>query len=234
MLKSILKITNAGKKVQIPRNGHLMKESLALLYAKMKQKTQEDDLMHKLQMIKKALIAEDGGVKSNKEGKETLATKLSHIDTSSVIRKLEKIVNKPRKVEKQGTRRTEIGNIAIRDDEILKSKPENSSADDSDSIDDDQYPEGMSSLKVTSNAEQNNVDEDDLMNSSADIDTTDPADDVSDSVEDSSNEYPANEGQISATGSEMEFLESNRTADEQSKAILTGQAEEAPWEQVLQ
>lgn len=40
-----------------------MKESLAMLYSKMKHKTRADDLMHKLQLIKKAQVA--NGAKRN-------------------------------------------------------------------------------------------------------------------------------------------------------------------------
>ncbi|PFX15298.1 Arylsulfatase J [Stylophora pistillata] len=213
MLKSILNITNTGKKVQIPRNRHLMKESLALLYAKMIQKTKEDDLMHKLQMIKKEIIAKIGGVRSKKGEKETLAAKVSPIDKSSVIRKLEITANKPGNVEKQGKRRTELGNIATRDDEIVKSEFDISTTEDRDLRDNDQNLEGMSSLKATSNTKQNNVEEDDLMDN-ADIDTNDPADGGSDLEEDSSHEHPTIESQTSAKESEMDFQESHRIVDE--------------------
>lgn len=64
MLKGILHQANKGKKGLIPKKFNvLMKESLAMLYSKMKHKTRADNLMHKLQLIKKAQVA--NGAKRN-------------------------------------------------------------------------------------------------------------------------------------------------------------------------
>ena len=64
MLKGILHQANKGKKGLIPKKFNvLMKESLAMLYSKMKHKTRADDLIHKLQLIKKAQVA--NGAKRN-------------------------------------------------------------------------------------------------------------------------------------------------------------------------
>lgn len=58
MLKNILHLTSSGKKGHIPQlKSPLTKESLAMLYAKMKEKTKIDKLTHKLQMIKKGRVA---------------------------------------------------------------------------------------------------------------------------------------------------------------------------------
>ena len=210
MLKKILKIANEGKKGQIPRNSNLMKESLAMLYAKMKQKTKIDDLMHKLQMIKKGRVAKTKGVKSGKSDKETLASKLSHINTPTVPKKSEKLMNKKHhKIDKPGIRRTEIENVAIRDDSVLNNGFENSLNKDNNSSNEDQNMEEISSLKENSDVKHDNDSErDDLMfgnSGSPDTNTDDQEESESDSEKNSSNQPPSITGQTSGEGSEMEF-----------------------------
>ena len=64
MLKGILHQANKGKKGLIPKKFNaIMKESLSMLYGKMKHKTRADDLMHKLELIKKVQVA--NGAKRN-------------------------------------------------------------------------------------------------------------------------------------------------------------------------
>lgn len=67
MLNNILHLTNNGKKGHVPQlKSPLTKESLAMLYAKMKEKTKIDKLMHKLQMIKKGRVAKGKRHRSTK------------------------------------------------------------------------------------------------------------------------------------------------------------------------
>lgn len=178
MLETILEMANKGKKGQIPRNSRLMKESLAMLFAKMKQKTKVDDLMHKLQMIKKNQVTKRKGRKghtSEESVKErTRASTLSRVNSSSDLNKSKKVADKTHhSVNKIGTRRTEIENVAIKDDSSLKNGYgfEVPLEKNSNWNEEDQNMEEISSLVKSSGAKedrQNDIESDDLMEDNSD------------------------------------------------------------------
>lgn len=194
----LITMVNGGKKGQIPQNSRLMKESLAMLYAKMKQKTKVDDLMHKLQMIKKGRVAKGKGHKSEKSAKETLKPK-----------KLRD--KKHHKVDQRGTRRTEIENVAIKDESSLKNRvDENSLEKSSNSREENQNMEELSSLDENSGDEevkQHDIEADDLL--------ADTRGNDGNSEEESSIQTVADTGgQMSGEGSGMEFQESGDVSDD--------------------
>ena len=178
MLEKILEMANEGKKGQIPRNSRLMKESLAMLYAKMKQKTKVDDLMHKLQMIKKNQVTTSKGRKGHKSEKgakeSTPASTLRRINSLSDLNKSETVADKTHhNVDKIGTRRTQIDNVAIKDDNSSENGFETPLEKNSNSREEDQNMEEISSLVKSSNVKktrQNDIDSDDLMADNSDND----------------------------------------------------------------
>lgn len=180
MLETILEMANKGKKGQIPRNSRLMKESLAMLYAKMKQKTKVDDLMHKLQMIKKNQVTKRKGRKGHKSEKNvkerSRASTLSRDNSSSDLNKSKKVGDKRHhNVDKKGTRRTEIENVAIKDDSSVKNGYgfEDPLEKNSNWSEEDQNMEEISSLVKNAGAKevkQNDIESDDLMEDNSDND----------------------------------------------------------------
>lgn len=87
MLKGILHQANKGKKGLIPKKFNvLMKESLAMLYSKMKHKARADDLMHKLQMIKKAQVA-NGAKRNDIENVATSENFSENVDEDALEKK---------------------------------------------------------------------------------------------------------------------------------------------------
>ena len=178
MLEKILEMANEGKKGNIPRNSRLMKESLAMLYAKMKQKTKVDDLMHKLQMIKKGRVAKKRGRKGRKSGKrdkESIrTTTLDHINSLPKSKKSKKVMDKTNNVDKVGTRRTKIEDVA-EDDTSSKNEYgfKGLLEKNSNSREEDQNMEEISSLVKSSGAKdirQNDTESDDLMADSTEND----------------------------------------------------------------
>ena len=107
MLKDILHLAKTRKKGHIPKGNSLPKrESLAMLYDKMKEKTKVDKLMHKLQMIKKGRVAKRKGQRSKKHDSNAQAHRSSY--AYSKLRH-----NKGRKDYKNGTKRTRVQNFMV-------------------------------------------------------------------------------------------------------------------------
>ncbi|XP_068709022.1 arylsulfatase I-like [Montipora foliosa] len=107
MLKDILHLAKTRKKGHIPKGNSLPKrESLAMLYDKMKEKTKVDKLMHKLQMIKKGRAAKRKGLRSKKHDSNAKAHRSSY--AYSKLRH-----NKGRKDYKNGTKRTRVQNFMV-------------------------------------------------------------------------------------------------------------------------
>ena len=121
MLKNILHLTNNGKKGHVPQlKSPLTKESLAMLYAKMKEKTKIDKLMHKLQMIKKGRVA---------KGKRHRSTK--HFPKGKLDSSLYKTSKwkgtKNWKVKQSDAKRTQVESLAVDEDDKYNNLMENSS-----------------------------------------------------------------------------------------------------------
>ena len=223
MLENILRITKKGKKGQIPRNGKLMKESLAMLYAKMKKKTKVDDLMHKLQMIKKGRVAKRKGHKPVKLVKEqTRSSTLTQMNSSLESRKPKKMMTKNRKtIDKTGTRRTEIENVPIRDDTSLNNGADNALEMRSSPREDDQDMEEELSLDTSSGSEQveqNDLENGELMTGKSENDRntdTQIEDEYDSEVESSGQSAVTNSrNQTSGEKSEMEFQASDSISDD--------------------
>lgn len=221
MLEKLLQMTNEGKKGQIPRNSRLMKESLAMLYAKMKQKTKVDDLMHKLQMIKKGRVAKRKGHKPMKRVKErTRSSALPQMNSSLESSKPKKLLNKKhQKVDKIGTRRTEIENVAIKDDNSLTNEFDNTLEMNSNLREVDQDMDEFSFLDASSGFEevkQNDIEDGELMtdNSENDRNTDTQIEDEYNSEEESSGQSADTTDQTSEEKSDMEFQDSNDISDD--------------------
>jgi len=221
MLEKILRMTKEGKKGQIPRNGKLMKESLAMLYAKMKQKTKVDDLMHKLQMIKKGQVAKRKGHKPVKLVKEqTRSSELTQKNSSLESSKPKKLMNKNHQtVDKTGTRRTEIENIPIMDDNSIKNGADNTLEMPHNSREDDQDMEEDLSLETSSGfqeVDQNDIENGELMadNSENDRNSYTQREDEYDSELESSAQSAETNDQTSREKFEMEFQDNNGISDD--------------------
>ncbi|XP_015768460.1 PREDICTED: arylsulfatase I-like [Acropora digitifera] len=121
MLKNILHLTNNGRKGHVPQlKSPLTKESLAMLYAKMKEKTKIDKLMHKLQMIKKGRVAK------GKRHRSTKHFSKGKID-SSLYRSSKWKGTKNRKVEQSDAKRTQVESLAVDEDDNYNNLMESSS-----------------------------------------------------------------------------------------------------------
>ena len=221
MLENILRMTKKGKKGQIPRNSKLMKESLAMLYAKMKKKTKVDDLMHKLQMIKKGRVAKRKGHKPVKLVKEqTRSSTLTQMNSSLKSHKPKKLITKNHQtIDKTGTRRTEIENVPIRDDTSLNNGADNIMR--SNPREDDQDMEEALSLDTSSGSEQveqNDPENGELMadNSENDRNRVTRIEDEYDSEVESSGQSAVTNSlhQTSGRKSEMEFEGSDSISDD--------------------
>ena len=215
MLEKILRMTKEGKKGQIPRNSRLMKESLAMLYAKMKQKTKVDDLMHKLQMIKKGRVAKRKDHKSLKHVKEqSRSSALTQINSSLESSKSKKLPNKNlQKVDKTGTRRTVIENVP---DNSINNDVDNTLEMSSNSREEDQDMEGEPSLDKSTGFEEvkqnDDIDGGDLMadNNEDDANADTQIENEYDSEEESSGQSPETNYETSGENSEMEFSDGIR------------------------
>ena len=223
MLEKILRMTTEGKKGQIPRNSKLMKESLAMLYTKMKQKTKVDDLMHKLQMIKKGRVAKRKGHKPVKHVKEqTRSSTLTQMNSSLETRKPKKLTNKNHQtVDNTGTRRTEIENVPIRDDNSVNNGADNALKMRNNPREDDQDMEEAPSLNNSSGSEQveqNDLENGDLMadNNENERNTDAQKGDEYDSEVESSGQSAATNphDQTSGEKSQMEFQGSDSISDD--------------------
>ncbi|XP_020614372.1 AP2/ERF domain-containing protein PFD0985w-like [Orbicella faveolata] len=221
MLEKILQKTKEGKKGQIPRNSRLMKESLAMLYAKMRQKTKVDDLMHKLQMIKKGRVArrkEHTPVKLVKE--QTRSSALTKMNSSLESSKLKKFMNKNQQtVDKTGTRRTEIEKVHITDDNSINNGVDNPLEMRSNSRDEDQDMDEAPPLDTSSGFEevdQNDLENGELMadNSENDRNSYAQIEDEYDSEVESSGQSTETNDQTSGGKSEMEFQDSDGISDD--------------------
>ena len=221
MLEKILQKTKEGKKGQIPRNRRLMKESLAMLYAKMRQKTKVDDLMHKLQMIKKGRVArrkEHTPVKLVKE--QTRSSALTKMNSSLESSKLKKFMNKNQQtVDKTGTRRTEIEKVHITDDNSINNGVDNPLEMRSNSRDEDQDMDEAPPLDTSSGFEevdQNDLENGELMadNSENDRNSYAQIEDEYDSDVESSGQSTETNDQTSGGKSEMEFQDSDGISDD--------------------
>lgn len=217
MLEKILRMTKEGKKGQIPRNSRLMKESLAMLYAKMKQKTKVDDLMHKLQMIKKGRVAKRKDHKPLKHvKKQSLSSALTQINSSLESSKSKKLPNKKlQKVDNTGTRRTVIENVP---DNSINNDVDNTLEMSSKSTDleEDQDMEGVPSLDTSPGFEEvkqnDDIDGGDLIadNNEDDANTDTQIENEYDSEEESSGQSPETNYETSGENSEMEFSDGIR------------------------
>ena len=215
MLEKILRMTKEGKKGQIPRNSRLMKESLAMLYAKMKQKTKVDDLMHKLQMIKKGRVAMRKDHKSLKHVKEqSRSSTLTQINSSLESSESKKLPNKNlQKVDKTGTRRTVIENVP---DNSINNDVDNTLEMSSNSREEDQDMEVEPSLDESTGFEEvkqnDDIDGGDLMadNNEDDANTDTQIENEYDSEEESSGQSPETNYETSGENSEMEFSDGIR------------------------
>ena len=218
MLEKILRMTKEGKKGQIPRNSRLMKESLAMLYAKMKQKTKVDDLMHKLQMIKKGRVEKKKDHKPLKHVKElSLSRALTQINSSLESSKSKKLPNKKlQKADKTGTRRTVIENVPVNDDNSINNDVDNTLEMRSNSRDEDQDMEGVPSLDTSSGFEEvkqnDDIDGGDLIadNNEDDANTDTQIENEYDSEKESSGQSPETNYETSGENSEMEFSDGIR------------------------
>ena len=207
MLKEILQMTNQGKKGLIPfkTNSEVMKESLAMLYAKMKRKTEIDDLMHKLQMIKKGRVAKRKGHGSWKASSKSKAQSLSHSDSKLLH-------NDGHKVDKNGAKRTGIESVASDENIISEDAVEDSLDKNSVSGDEEQQTEdALSALDVSSdteNFEQNDFKPGGLMNEN------DSQIEGESNSEDGSSELSADiPSETSAKGSGIEFQKGSDVTD---------------------
>ena len=221
MLEKILRMTKEGKKGQIPRNSSLLKESLAMLYAKMKQKTKVDDLMHKLQMIKKGRVAKRKGHRPGKLVKEqTRSSAVTQINSSLESSKPEKLMNKNHQtVAKTGTRRTEIENVPTRDDNSINNGIDNSLEMRNNSREDDQDMEEVPSLETSSGfegVEQNDIENGELMADKSGNDGREDTqiEDKYDYEEESSGQSAEINDQTSGEKSEMEFQDSDGISED--------------------
>ena len=156
MLKGILRMAQSGKKGQIPgkNNSSLMKESLAILFAKMKEKTKVDDLMHKLQMIKKGRVAKGKVHRSRKHS----AKSEGHTSSGNDSKLLHK---QGRKDDKSAAKRADIENLISKEGNYVENKVEGS-LDKSDSLlkNQEQQADETSTSDTSSDAE--NVEQTDL------------------------------------------------------------------------
>ena len=216
MLEKILRMTKEGKKGQIPRNSKLMKESLAMLYTKMKQKTKVDDLMHKLQMIKKGRVAKRKGHKPLKHVKEqTRSSTLTQMNSSLESRKPKKFTNKNHQtVDKTGTRRTEIENVPIRDDNSINDGADNTLEMRSDPREDDQDMEEAPSWDTSSGSEQ--VEPNDLENGELMADNNENERNTDTEIED---EYDT---EVESSGLSAETNPRDQTSEEKSEMEFQG------------
>jgi len=143
MLKNILHLTNNGKKGHVPQlKSPLTKESLAMLYAKMKEKTKIDKLMHKLQMIKKGRVAKG---KRHRSTKHFSKGKLD----SSLYKSSKWKGTKNRKVEQSDAKRTRVESLAVHEDDKYNNLMENSST-----LANKEQTEGNSSPDANSDTEK--------------------------------------------------------------------------------
>ena len=221
MLEKILQMTKVGKKGQIPRNSRLMKESLAMLYAKMKQKTKVDDLMHKLQMIKKGRVAKRKGHKPVKLAKEqTRSSLLTQMKSSLESSKPKKLMNKDHQTaDKTGTRRTEIENVPLIDENSINNGTGNNLEMRSNSREDDQDMEEVLPLDTSSGfqeVDQNDIENGELMtdNSKNDRNSYAQIEDEYDSEVESSAQSAETNNQTSREKSEMEFQDNDGVSDD--------------------
>lgn len=216
MLENILRMTKKGKKGQIPRNSKLMKESLAMLYAKMKKKTKVDDLMHKLQMIKKGRVAKRKGHKPVKLVKEqTRSSTLTQMNSSLESRKPKKMMTKNHQtIDKTGTRRTEIENVPIRNDTSINNGADNTLEMRSNPREDDQDMEEALSLDTSSGSEQ--VEQTDLENGELMADNSENDRNPDTQIEDEYDSEVESSGQSAVTNSR------NQTSGEKSEMEFEG------------
>ena len=220
MLEKILRMTKEGKKGQIPRNSRLMKESLAMLYAKMKQKTKVDDLMHKLQMIKKGRVAKRKSHKpAAKHVKEQTSSRvLNQMNSSLESGKSKKFLNKnAQKVDKTGSRRTEIENVPVRDDNSINNGVDNPFEMRSNSREEHQDMEEMPSLETSSGfeeAEQNDSDELITDESENDRNTDTQIEDEYNSDEEYTGQSAETNDQSFGENSKLEFRDSDDNSDD--------------------
>ena len=216
MLENILRMTKKGKKGQIPRNSKLMKESLAMLYAKMKKKTKVDDLMHKLQMIKKGRVAKRKGHKPVKLVKEqTRSSTWTQMNSSLESRKPKKMMTKNHQtIDKTGTRRTEIENVPIRNDTSINNGADNTLEMRSNPREDDQDMEEALSLDTSSGSEQ--VEQTDLENGELMADNSENGRNPDTQIEDEYDSEVESSGQSAVTNSR------NQTSGEKSEMEFEG------------
>lgn len=155
MLKGILRMAQSGKKGQIPgkNNSSLMKESLAMLFAKMKEKTKVDDLMHKLQMIKKGRVAKGKVHRSRKHS----AKSEEHSSSDNDSKLLHK---KSRKDDKNAAKRADIENLIRKQGSYVENKVQGSLDKSSFLEYQEQQAEETSTSDASSDAE--NVEQTDL------------------------------------------------------------------------
>lgn len=156
MLKEILRMAQSGKKGQIPgrNNSSLMKESLGMLFSKMKEKTKVDDLMHKLQMIKKGRVAKGKLHRSRKQSSKSEEHSSSDNDS--------KLLHKQgHKDDKNAAKRADIENLISKEGGFLRNTVEGS-LDKSNSLlkNQEQQEDETSTSDASSDAE--NVEQTDL------------------------------------------------------------------------
>ena len=163
MLKEILRMAQSGKKGQIPgrNNSSLMKESLAMLFAKMKEKTKVDDLMHKLQMIKKGRVAKGKPHRSEKHSAKSEEHSSSDNDS--------KLLHKQgRKDDKNAAKRADIENLISKEGSFLRNTVEGSLDKSNSLLKNQEHQEDETSTSDASsdaeNVEQTDLESGELMN----------------------------------------------------------------------
>ena len=210
MLNEILRKVE-GKKGRIPQtNGTLMKESLAMLYAKMKQKTRVDDLMHKLQMIKKGRVAKSKAHRSGKARSKSEALSSTYSDSKLFHMK-------GHKVDRNGAKRGDIENTASNQDNFIANDVEDS-LDENHLLGDEEQGEYASSLDASSDSEK--LEQSDFKSGEL-TKEADMSEDVRNSnsrIEGESNPEDESSADItsemSAPGSGSEFQEGNDVIDD--------------------
>lgn len=199
MLRKILKMTHSGKKGNIPQiNSALMKESMSMLYAKMKEKTKVDDLMHKLQMIKKGQVAKEKDHRSRKYSSKNEVQSL-HLSDPKMLHK------KRHRTDKNGAKRANIEKFKNEDvedalnlDSSLENKAEQinlaSSSSNSGDVEQSHFKSGES------------LNEDDMY-------VNNPTDGESDSENSTSGQSADFTGETSTIGPGNEFQEADDVID---------------------
>ena len=212
MLKAILRMAESGgKKGLIPgkKNSSLMKESLAKLYAKMKEKTRVDDLIHKLQMIKKGRVAKGKDHKSSKYSTKNEKHSSSYND-SKLLHK------KGRKNDKNAAKRADIENVISKEGNFVENEDEDS-LEKSSLLENQEQQADETSTSDFSDAEnvgQTDLEAGELMNEDDSLYSKNQIEDESDH-EDETSEWSADFARgTSAKGSEDDFQEANDVVDD--------------------